>query len=315
MAHKPVYEICEKARLSYQRYMKTPFMSALQEFIDGTGIYLCGDKHTRSIFGSRFHDIPHYIGGEPLTIINEETGSFEVEYNLLEIGKCRPGIERKIHLKSKDGKGWSCDLRPQDSVISDLYDTSKSFLVKNVLEAIAMPKTLHTWENLCQEIYRWHHLDRTQWYTNLDNLYKAICKYRECGTKEKPWKKENLFSFVCNRLNEQIVAGKSGNILNIRGENSSGKSTFLGLLYIYLLYQYSIGLINFIPAYFNLENQEVLKKIQNGGSYHDAAKQIFANFAEKLQDIAMREHQSVCYIIDGLDEQDCWSYSSEDTID
>lgn len=314
MAHKPIYEICEKARLSYQRYMKTPFMSALQEFINGSGIYLCGDKHTRSIFGSRFHDIPHYIGGEPLTIRNRETGSFEVEYNLLEIGDCRPGIERKIHLKSEDGQKWVCDLRPQDTIVSDLYDASKDFLVKNVLETIATPKTLHTWENLCQEIYRWHKPEKVLWYTNLDKLYKAICKYRECGRKERPWNEENIFSFVCGRLKGQISTENFGNILNIRGENSSGKSTFLGLLYIYLLYQYSIGLIDFIPAYFNLENQEVLKKIQDGISYHEAAKQIFEDFAKKIKDIAMREHQSVCYIIDGLDEQDCWSFSSEDSI-
>lgn len=66
LAHKPIYEICEAARLSYKRYRKTRFMASLQEFVGENGIYLCGDKHTRSIVGSSFHDIPHYIGGEPL---------------------------------------------------------------------------------------------------------------------------------------------------------------------------------------------------------------------------------------------------------
>lgn len=33
-----------------------------------------------------------------------------------------------------------------------------------------------------------------------------------------------------------------------------------------------------------------------------------------MQQISDRSHQAVCYLIDGLDEQDVWSYSSEDSV-
>ena len=155
LAHKPIYEICEAARLSYKRYIKTRFMASLQEFVGETGIYLCGDKHTRSIVGSSFHDIPHYIGGEPLTTANPVTHDFEVEYNLLEVIGCRLGLERKVHLRSNDGVTWKCDFRPQDTVVSQLYNLSKDFFIPNVLESLPMPKIIPTCTNLCQGLYSW----------------------------------------------------------------------------------------------------------------------------------------------------------------
>ncbi|MBD5134289.1 MAG: metallophosphoesterase [Clostridiales bacterium] len=320
LAHKPIYEICEAARLSYKRYIKTRFMASLQEFVGENGIYLCGDKHTRSIVGSSFHDIPHYIGGEPLTTANPVTHDFEVEYNLLEVIGCQLGLERKIHLRSSNGDTWKCDLRPQDAVVSRLYDLSKDFFISNVLETLAMPKITPTWENVCQEVYGWKSAVRKQWFKNLDELYKTICKFRKNGSTDLllETSEKNIFVFMRDRIKERIEECReeknSNNLLNIRGEYSSGKSTFLGLLYIYLLHEYSIGSVSFIPVYFNLENNKIFNKIQSGITYCDAAEQTFTDFANEVQKIADKEHQSVCYIIDGLDEQDCWSYSSEDSI-
>lgn len=320
MAHKPIYEICEKARLSYKRYIKTPFMSEIQEFIGENGIYLCGDKHTRSIVGASFHDIPHYIGGEPLTIKNNDTKTFEVEYNLLEIVGNKLGMERKIHLKSEDGVDWECLLRPQDNVVTSIYKNSKDYLIKNALKLIASPGTLNTWENICQVIYGWNPDERNSWLSELNIMFRSICKYREAGSSDDVLDKidDNIFVFVSNCLEKKINANSLEsvpiNLLNIRGENSSGKSTFLCLLYVYLLYKYSIGLIDFIPAYFNLDNNKILKKIQDNISYHDAVKQLFSDFTKNIRKISEKERQPICYIIDGFDEQDCWSYSSEDSI-
>lgn len=307
MAHKPLYEICEKARLSYKNYRKTYFMVNLQEFIGETGIYMCGDKHTRSITHSHFHDIPHCICGEPIA------HKLEVEYNLLEITGEHLGIEKKIHLTSKDGINWDCTLRPQDGFISKLYDISKEFLCQNLLDITAMNKTPHTWENLCQTIYSWGD-KRIIWYENLDKMYRAICKYRKSGKDAEKWpEKTNMFSFIGERISE-CIKEDARNILNIRGEYNSGKSTFLGILYIFLLYRYSMGNLDFIPVYYSLENQDILDKIKKGKSYHDSVKESFKEFSDKIQELVTEEYQPVCYIIDGLDEQDCWSYSVEDSI-
>ena len=180
LAHKPLYEICEAARLSYKKYMKTPFMSSLQQFVGNRGIYLCGDKHTRSIMNSSFHDIPHYMCGEPLSMLNEENKKFEVEYNLFEVVEGNIRIERKIHLESRNDTDWICTLRPQDTIVSNLYNFSKEFIIKNTLEILLISQH-HTWENLCQQIYNWKKEVRKQWYENLNTMFIAICKYRKQG--------------------------------------------------------------------------------------------------------------------------------------
>lgn len=315
LAHKPLYEICEQARLSYQRYIQTPFMSNLKKFIGKNGIYLCGDKHTRSIVGSQFHDIPHYIGGEPL---NSKTNG-EVEYNLLEVYKGELGMERKIHLKNQsvskndEPLKWECDIRPQDNVVSKLYELSKKYIIDEAFGIIEIFKNSNSWESICQKTHDWKKVHSLPWYKNLNQLYQAICKYRNFGSDEITLNEKDIFDFVCERLKTQI-GHSSKNVLNIRGEYSSGKSIFLGLFFIYLLNQYSVGKIDFIPVYFNLENEEMSEKIKDSVSYFDAVTESFSAYSEEIQKIAIKEHQQICFIIDGLDEQDCWSYSTEDSI-
>lgn len=314
VAHKPLYEICEKARLSYRRYIQTPFMSNLRKFIGKNGIYLCGDKHTRSIVGSKFHDIPHYIGGEPL----EDTSNGEVEYNLLEINNNKLGMERKIHLKNGDFNqsnnlvNCECDICPQDDVVINLYELSKKYITERVFEIISISENHNSWESICQKIHDWEKIKGETWYSNFNVLYKTICKYRKFGYEEIKLD-DDLFDFICNRIIFQMESD-SKNVLNVRGEYRTGKSIFLGLFYIYLLNRYSIGKIDFIPAYFNLENREISDKIMNSSSYFEAVTEIFSSYVNSIQKTAVKEHQRICFIIDGLDEQDCWSYTTENSI-
>lgn len=314
LAHKPIYEICETARLAYKRYVKTSVMSEIHDFLGESGIMLCGDKHTRSMIGASFHDIPHYICGEPFTVKNEESGYYEVEYNLLGIAEGKLGLERKIHLRSANGVEWICDIRPQDATVSKVYDLCKGHISPRAYSMIDYVKCRNTWESLSQRLYETDgcNIDKNE---NLNVYFKTICKYRENGIHDHAWETdENVFRYIYGRIKKGMADGKNKNILNLRGGYSSGKSTYLGLFYIYLLYQYSIGAIKFIPVYFALENKAMLKKVEESGSYYDAVKFYFSDFTGKINQVAQKEQQPVCYIIDRLDEQDCWSLSSEDSV-
>lgn len=314
IAHKPIYEICETARLPYKRYVKTTFMADIQDFIGENGIYLCGDKHTRSVIGAAFHDIPHYICGEPFTVKNQVTGDCEVEYNLLGTASGKLGMERKIHLRSSENGKWECDIRPQDAIVSRLYELSKGHISPKSYSMIGFLKARNKWETLRQWLYESNGCSIAE-NEKLNVYFKAISKYRVQGTKDHEWERnDNVFAYVHDRIQKGIKNERSKNILNLRGGYGSGKSTYLGLLYIFLLYQYSIGAIKYIPVYFALENDKMLKKVKSSGSYYDAVKECFDEFAEEVQRISYKEHQSVCYIIDRLDEQDCWSRSSEDSV-
>lgn len=83
---------------------------------------------------------------------------------------------------------------------------------------------------------------------------------------------------------------------------------------MYLLYCYSHGKISYIPAYFNMENDEIYNQIQEGKDYSSAVQKIFLSFVDEIEKIAKLEQVPVCYIIDGLDEQDIWSESSRDSV-
>lgn len=338
-AHKPIYEICENTRLSYKNYRKTEFMSILYDYLGENGIYLCGDKHTRSVVGAAFHDVPHYISGEPLHVKNKETDDFEAEFNLLGIADGKLEMERKIHLWSKDGKEWTCDICPQDVTVSKLFDLSKDHISPSSYELIPATNSRNTWEALNQVLFSQQkaapntmdsHIDRNLIHAceitkdkELDLLFKAATKYRENGEKDIKWKKtdksctstdaDNIFVVVADRIAKRMLCNNR-NVLNLRGKYSSGKSTFLGLLYIYLLRLYSIGKINFIPAYFALENKKMLDKAKDNTTYYDAVKSTFDDFTKRVQKIAKKEHQPICYILDRVDIQDCWSYSSEDSV-
>ena len=319
VAHKPIYEICERPRLPYKRYIMTSFMSRLHKFLGDNGVYLCGDKHTRSIGDDSFHSIKHYIGGEPLRISTDGNAS-ETEYNLLEVSTGRIGIERKIHLISCEETCWNCTIRPQDAVVSHLYDTSKMYISQSAFRLIGSHESFYTWDSVCQDIYNWGQKKRHEWAMNLNSMYRAICKYRKYGLPEydlldkKELENTNIFEVILGRIIDQIRHAKSRNILNVRGGYATGKSTFLGLLYMYLMYKYSVGEIDFIPAYFNLENDEMVANIEDYSSYYEAARNKFKGFFEDIQKIANKEDQRICYIVDGEDEQDCWSYSSQDSI-
>lgn len=317
VAHKPVYEICEEVRLPYKRYTKTSFLSKLQGFRGKNGIYLCGDKHTRSVVASLFHDIPHYIGGEP---IRTDKGPSDVEYNLLAISDGRVDMERKLHLSNNDGTTWRCEVRPQDETVKKLYELSWKYINRNSFEPLGKRDSFSTWENLCQVVYNWSEDERDSWYNSIDELYSPICRYRINGIPENndmPETGTGILQFVQRRIMEQMKNPDSKNVLNIRGEHSSGKSMFLGQLYIHLITEYSKGSFNFIPAYFNMEDKKIYEQMESSDSsdsYCRTVGKAFREFAKEVQSRAKKEHQQVCYLIDGLDELDCWSLSTEDSV-
>lgn len=313
IAHKPVYEICEKARLSFKRYTKTTFFSALQGFVGDSGIYLCGDKHTRSIVSSLFHDIPHYISGEPIRV--KEGHVSEVEYNLLAISNGHVDMKRKLHLSYNNGT-WSCEVRPQDDTVKDLYKLSQKYINKKCFKTLGDASSFSTWEGLCQVIHNWKDNQRENWYTIIDQMYTPICRYRINGEPDSQTDMSGgtIFEFVQARIIEQMKHPPAKNVLNIRGEHSAGKSVFLEQFYIHLMTENSKGSLNFIPAYFDMENEEIYYKIESGVSYCNAVREAFSAFVKDVQEKAVKEHQPVCYLIDGLDELDCWSYSTEDSV-
>ncbi len=58
----------------------------------------------------------------------------------------------------------------------------------------------------------------------------------------------------------------------------------------------------------------IFNRIHDGSIYSSAVKETLSSFVSGIESIARMEHTTVCYIIDGLDEQDIWSESSQDSV-
>lgn len=335
VAHQPLYDICEYIRLPYgSETQTTDFLSALQDFINGNGIYLCGDKHTSSIAASYIHDIAHYFCGHPFLIekndlppecihnISVQSSNVEIDYNLIEVQEGKVGQVRKLHLTQKQNGSWKCQVHPIDTIVSDLYESSKNYIVKNSFTLLEKQSGMRysSWANLSWRNL-FNRLDKRITANNLEEItkfYSLFCRLKNGSDENVIWNcKTNIFEQLTQIVTTMMDDNSNyyvQNLINIRGDYSSGKSTFLGLFYIYLLYQYNYGKINYIPAYFNMENDDILNKIQEGSIYSLAVKETFTAFVQKIETIAKNEHTSVCYIIDGLDEQDIWSESSQDSV-
>ncbi len=320
LAHKPLYEICEEARLPYSRYSNADFMKRIKEFLGTNGVYFCGDKHTRSILGENFHDIPHYICGEPFYL--DEGKKLEFEYNLVQVLNNSIGAEKKVHLEQKDNGEWKCTIRPQDKVVAELFELSKPYIRNNYATIVGNLSIFESWENTCSEIYEWKKTKNKcsksmVIYDQLVAIFQIICKYREEG--KRYWHGFNIFrkaisAVVHYEKGEKGEKTANRNIMNIKGEHGSGKSIFLAYFFGSLLYYYYFGNLGMLPCYFNLNAKETWETTKKGETYYSAVKSIFEKFINRLAEIANKEQQNVCLIIDGLEEQDCWSFSTEDSV-
>lgn len=206
-------------------------------------------------------------------------------------------------------------------MVSELYEKSRDYIARNSFALLAMQSGMSysSWINLS-----WHNLFNrlgksinSNEFQKISDFYSLCCRIKGNYDEIIEWdEKINIFSKLCEIISDCFKNNSfsTNNIINIRGDYSSGKSTFLGVLYIFLLYCYNYEEINYIPAYFNMENDEILNKIQEGSTYSSAVKQIFSEFVLSIEKIAKIEQVPVCYIIDGLDEQDIWSESTQDSI-
>lgn len=242
VAHQPLYDICERIRLPYgSEIQTTDFLSALQDFINGNGIYLCGDKHTSSIAASYIHDIPHYFCGYPFVFEknefplgciykdlkqdskqnSEQKKNSEIDYNLIEIRDGKTGQVRKIHLIKDEGGLWKCQIHPIDAVVSGLYETSRKYIVKNsfVLLATQSKTRYNSWANLS-----WRNLfNRLDTGINdkdlkeISNFYSLFCRLKDGLGESIEWNDNvNIFNELCKIITKFMKENHYHDKKNVR---------------------------------------------------------------------------------------------------
>ena len=351
LGHKPLYELCETAVLPYNDD-GARFMSQLRAYLGVDGVYICGDKHTRSMSGTPMFGIPHYLGGSPIMPPKGDQ-QLTIEYNLIEIIDKKIARERLAKIvvmeidsdaanskeNSNNSRGtnytsfkvgdknylFKCTICPQKKMVSDIYVKCRDYISSRVFENLNVKKEYSTWDNIKAHVFS--HENEYHLNPALNYFFRQFSVYRVAGesdsVKDKDY--ENIFDLVAEKISCKIQADTmtkplDRNILNIRGDSGVGKSTFLGYLFLDLLRRYQAGEISYIPVLYTLHNKEIEKDVSgsfsntSGGkkdTYREAVRHSFDHFFKEILELTEKETCKVLILIDGLDEQDCWSYSTE----
>lgn len=282
VAHAPRTDFCE---LGLYPYPENEWTGVAERLDAVFGLQLYGDKHTNS---AHYYD---YIVGAPLEnkIITGGLHSFT------EKGQY---VHQTLLYKDSSWRlvGSSAD-------IEDILNISRAFLkpraLRNLFGTDEVP-------DLVDKI-RYFEAERskTQW-AQLDTLFRA------CATLQKP--KDGMAGseirvkdgFI-KTLSRLIAESHEFVSVIIRGEARLGKSLFMSLLYLNLLFSFSGGTFDDIPIYINME--EIIKQISITVPNRDTErflKKVLNEFnilLERAEELAHRHNCRLCCLIDGLNQQ------------
>lgn len=303
IAHKPFDDICENAKLDYKEdYAGEPAVEKLKEKFR---TYLFGDKH--SYKASIKAQQNEFLCGAPLSSEN-------ITYNLIDFENNKGVIaSRYIRWYRND---WN--IAPIRETVQEIYENSYSHIKGISFELLTgSEKKSNNVKELIDKI-EMSIIEKR--FDSVSEMFAACCKCKErINTLKKDTKKleldVNIFDWVSNLI---LLQNEYNHPLNIRGECSVGKSAFLGVQYLYMLYMFSRGKGTHIPMYFNLEyiisSNLSARGVGNTKNYkvvHEKCCKAFDEFFKKCMEIEKKYKYPICIFVDGLDQIDFLSRQRE----
>lgn len=308
VSHQPFDNVCENAHYDYSIDNMPQFKITVFEKLKKCSNYLlCGDKHSyEAQYGMNWNVL---LSGAPL---NEK----RIVYNLIEY------IENKGIINTKylvwNNNTWN--IYPIVQTVEKVYNLSKIYINSSSFELLLNKdketccNTIGILDDILKEI------DSNKIDT-ISDMFLPCCKLREDGNDLIL--KENIF----NKIHRIIEESKINQPINVRGVPNTGKSTLLGIQFLYLLGQFIRGNLLYIPVYFNLDYIYLNKNIQKneddcfiGGSTE--VKEIFNKtisefkmWLYKVSEMSTSLHMPVCVIVDGFDQKQLFSTNKSYNIE
>ena len=280
VAHAPQTDYCETALYPYQENEYDSVGERISEFF---GLQLYGDKHTNNI-----HNYD-YIVGAPLD-------SDRITYGLHQFNDLGQYSHRTLLYKNKR---WQIVTSIDD--IESILEISKSSLKGHALKFLfGSDKTT----NLVDKIKDFERVRSTEAWKSLDTLF------RSCATLQQPQQgmsgkvietKDGIVNILSRLLNES----KKPVSAVIRGEARLGKSMFMTILYLNLLYRFASGTFDYMPIYINIERiREEMSTSRNMDSinYAKILKTTISKCFQEAENQAKRRNCLACCMIDGLNQ-------------
>lgn len=293
VAHKPFDDFCEMAKYPYSGETQT-----IQQIIDRTvTAFLYGDKH--SYIAREKREPKEYMCGSPLS-------SCGVRYNLLDL-KPDIGICSCSYILN-DEHGWV--LVPITDCVEAVYSVSRAHLKEFAIKLLANTNSIPLeWESaakLFQKAYK------TERLSSISKLYSSFCDLRQ--EQQINIDEDSFFDQLIS-----LIEKSNSQSIGVKGRPGVGKSTFMTLLYLNMLWSFSNGKTRYLPFYFNFENvtSNLEKKDESLFNVEDFVSFSVHKFTEFLNcciNSRGKNRLPICLLIDGLEKSKSLS-TSDNTIE
>lgn len=284
LVHKPDDDFCEDVKYPYAKEMLT--LSQIIERTVTASFY--GDKHSYSV---KMNSIPkEFMCGLPLNYngirynlldFNPDIGINSCSYIIYdEYGWIKIPITdciEKVYAKSKKHlKNYAFKL------LTDFNDNNKSYYFENIIE-------------LLQNVYENGRL------VQLSQLFASFSELRQ-NQKNININEEDIFTQIIS-----VIENSTLQSVSIKGRPHVGKSTFLTITYLYMLWRFSIGRSRYIPFYFNVDTivnsftDEMLFSLDIN-KYILYCYEQFSVFLKECCELRDNYELPICVFVDGLEK-------------
>ncbi|MDR2568789.1 MAG: HD domain-containing protein [Oscillospiraceae bacterium] len=127
----------------------------------------------------------------------------------------------------------------------------------------------------------------------VETILSMIVKVRDIKADTKTAPPSNVFRW----FTETVCNSRKTIPIIVKGNPTLGKSTFMGLFYIFILEQFVNGKIDYVPFYYN--NESAIKRSSNDEDVGEAVNRI-AEFFKATNELANRLNIPALYVFDGL---------------
>lgn len=280
IAHAPRTDYCENALFAYP---ENGYVSVVEQIDKYFGLQLYGDKHTSNV-----HNFD-YIVGAPLD-------AERIAYGLHEFNDA--GQYRHRTILYKNGSWYLIDSIDD---VEDVLEMSKSSLKGQALKFLF--DTNHD-DNLTNNIRNFEIVKSEAVWGNLDQLFRAY------ATLQKPQpgmagKSISTKDGIINTVSRLLTESEKQVSIILRGEARLGKSLFMTVLYLNLLYRFVSGTFDYMPLYIDLEKimgKPSVFKSKDSIGYAKQIKKEIIDILKKGENFAKKNNCYICCMIDGLNQ-------------
>ena len=271
ISHLPIDLICEFGKYSYGSKSGNLSEVASEKF----SIFLAGDKHTVSSSSGS------YLVGNPLYEDSTTIGIHCFLDNTHTYKSINIYNDKFVTIADKEKT-------------KEIFDLCKPFLSSHATELIFSNKNFSFSDSI--EFFSYTNNSKIK---SIEEMYQQIINFKNVDKSQKIKSKEFSFNFIAKLIEQydkETCDKSKGNIINFKGEHESGKSTFLSILFLYLLNQHIYNSYKYIPIYFNIEYY------RNKGFDGKQILKEFKAFLKETLKISQEINKPPCYIIDGLNQ-------------